>query len=79
MVGLTDILNKDETLQVYDYLVAHPYSPELYLSITAVILKAMEDKLCAMMSIEDIALCLRKEKKLKIQHIIEEAVSLASS
>lgn len=38
LVGLTDILNKDETLQIYDYLVSHPYSPELYLCVAVAII-----------------------------------------
>ena len=27
LVALTDVLNKEDTLEVYDYLVAHPFSP----------------------------------------------------
>ena len=37
----------------------------------------MEDKLCGLSSIEDIAVCLRKEKKLNIQEIIKESIALA--
>ena len=37
----------------------------------------VEGKLCDLSSIEDIALCLRKEKKLNICEIIKEAVILS--
>ena len=37
----------------------------------------VEDRLCGLGSIEDIAVCLRKEKKLNIGEIIKEAVRLA--
>lgn len=76
LVGLTDILNKEETLQVYDYLVAHPFSPELYLCVAVTIVSQVEDKLCNLSSIDDVALCLRKEKKLDIQEVLKEAVEL---
>jgi hypothetical protein len=74
LVGLTDILNKDNTLEVYDYLAGHPFSPELYLCITSTILSKVEDRLCMLESVEDIALVLRKEKNLNIQSIIEDAM-----
>ena len=77
LVALTDVLNKQETLEIYDYLVAHPFNPQLYLCVAVVIVMKVEDRLCGMGSIEDIALCLRKEKKLKIGDIIKEAVNLA--
>lgn len=66
LVSLTDILNKQHTLQVFDYLAAHPFSPELYLCIVAVILSKMEDRLCALESVEEMALVLRKEKNLNM-------------
>lgn len=37
LVSLTDILNKQNTLEVFDYLAAHPFTPELYLCIVAVV------------------------------------------
>lgn len=77
LVSLTDILNKQHTLEVFDYLVAHPFTPELYLCIVAVILTRMEDKLCSLNSVEDIALMLRKEKNLDMEAVIGEAVELA--
>jgi hypothetical protein len=77
LVALTDILNKQDTLEIYDYLAAHPYSPELFLCIAVTIVSKVEDKLCALASVEDIALCLRKEKKINIADIIKEAAALA--
>ena len=77
LVAMTDILNKQDTLEVYDYLAAHPFSPELYLCIAVTVVSKVEEKLCGLSSIEDIALCLRKEKKLNIQEIIREAIVLA--
>ena len=66
LVSMTDILNKQNTLEVFDFLAAHPFSPELYLCIIACILSRVEDKLCTYNTVEDIALALRKEKNLKI-------------
>lgn len=60
LVALTDVLNKEQTIEVYDYLVAHPFTPELYLCLAVTIVAKMEEKLCRMGSIEDIAICLRK-------------------
>jgi hypothetical protein len=66
LVSLTDILNKQNTLEVFDYLAAHPFTPELYLCIIAVTLSKVEDKLCTLGTVEEIALALRKEKNLNI-------------
>jgi hypothetical protein len=66
LVSLTDILNKQNTLEIFDYLASHPFTPELYLCIIASILSKVEDKLCTLNTVEDIALTLRKEKNLNI-------------
>lgn len=62
---------------MFDYLAAHPFTPELYLCIVSVILGKMEDKLCSLSSVEEIALVLRKEKNLDIKAVIGEASELA--
>lgn len=43
----------------------------------AVILGRMEDKLCSLNSVEEIALVLRKEKNLDMEAVIGEAAELA--
>jgi hypothetical protein len=77
LVSLTDVLNRQHTLEVFDYLAAHPFAPELYLCIVAVILVKVEDKLCSLGTVEEIALVLRKEKNLDMEAVIAEAVELA--
>jgi DNA-directed RNA polymerase subunit L len=42
LVSLTDILNKEQTIEAYDYLVAHPFTPELYLCLVVTIVSKME-------------------------------------
>lgn len=77
LVSMTDILNKQNTLEVFDFLAAHPFTPELYLCIIASILSRVEDKLCTYNTVEDIALALRKEKNLKIEEILGQAIELS--
>ncbi len=45
-VCLTDIVNKKNSLEILDYLVSHPYSPEMFLCIAVSIFKHIEKDIC---------------------------------
>ena len=77
LVVLTDILNKEQTLKVFDFLVSRPFSPELFLCVTAAIVGSIEGQLCKIGSIEDIACALRREKNLDMGYIFEAASRMA--
>lgn len=45
-VAMTDVLNRDQWLQVFDFLVTYPFSPWFYLCIGMALLKSVEEKFC---------------------------------
>ena len=60
LVSLTDVLNKEDWLEVFDYLLSHPYSPWLYVCILLEMIKMVEGSLLKSTSVEKIAVALRK-------------------
>ena len=51
LVCLTDVLNKEDSLQVLDFLVANSYSPEYFVCIAIAILAMFEGRICKMNSV----------------------------
>lgn len=60
LVCLTDVLNKEDSLQIMDFLVTNPFNPELFICITIQIVAMCEDQLCKLNSVEEISTALRK-------------------
>lgn len=55
LVCLTDVLNKEDSLQLLDFLITNPYSPEYFLTSAISIILYVEDELCKLKTIEDIS------------------------
>jgi hypothetical protein len=60
LVCLTDVLNKEESLQVLDFLVSNPFSPEYFICIAISIIANFEENLCKLNSVEEISVALRR-------------------
>jgi hypothetical protein len=60
LVCLTDVLNKEDSLQVLDFLISNPYSPEYFICVAVAIVAMFEEQLCKMKSVEEISVALRK-------------------
>lgn len=73
VVSMTDILNRNDWLVIFDYLTANSTRPWLYVCVVMVIVKSIEKKLIKMKTIEDIAFGLRREKSLRMNIVILEA------
>lgn len=52
LVCLTDVLNKQDSLQVLDFLVSNPFSPEYFICVAVAIVAMFEGQLCKMRSVE---------------------------
>ena len=48
---LTDVLNRQDWLQVFDYLVAHPFQPELLVGVALAVVRSVEGKLIKLGSV----------------------------
>lgn len=51
LVSLTDVLNKDDSLQIMDFLVTNPFNPELFICIAIQIVVMSENRLCKLSSV----------------------------
>ena len=73
VASLTDILNRQDWLQIFDHLVTRPFQPGLYITIGLAIVKCVEARLLKLSSVEEISISLRKEKNISMEVIIQEA------
>lgn len=76
VVSLTDVLNKRDWLELMDFLVTNAFKPELYISSAMAIVKSVEENLIKLKSVEEISVCLRREKNLSMGGIIGQAKQL---
>lgn len=51
LVCLTDVLNKDDSLQVMDFLVTNPFNPEFFICLAIQIVAMSEERLCKLNSV----------------------------
>ena len=79
VVSLTDVFNKEDWLEIFDYLLAHPYSPWMYVCILLEMVKMVEASLLKSTTVEKIAATLRKEKNLNVKDLIARAGKTANN
>lgn len=72
VVSLTDVLNRSDWLELFDFLVINPFKPWYFVCFTLALVKCVEEKLVKLGSVEEIALGLRKEKNINMKFLLAE-------
>jgi hypothetical protein len=79
VVALTDVLNRDDWLRLCDFWVTEPNEPWLCVCAAVAIVKAVEERLLKLPSVEQMSLTLRKEKNVPVPLLIERAKDIAKT
>ena len=76
VVSLTDVLNRSDWLELFDFLVVNPFKPWYLICFALALVKCVEEKLVKLGSVEEMALGLRKEKSINMRVLLAEVIAI---